>query len=1178
MHLHITYGLVLVLSLLLSAFHAQGQDFEVLFSRVTGLSPSGKLLQVGDGSFYGTTSRGGAHDNGTVFKIAPDGTHTLLHSFVSDKGSGPAGGLVLGSDGSFYGTTKYGGVDGYGTVYKITADGTHTVLHSFDQTNGSNPSGGLVMGSNGSLYGTTFGGGGIDTGTVFRITESGTHSVVYSFFILSQGYSPAAGLVQGSDGSFYGTNYYGGASGYGTVFKVTTGGTYTVLHSFNGTGGRNPNSDLVQGSDGNFYGTTFSGGATDHGTLFKITAGGTYTLLHSFNSANGRSPSGALVQGSDGSFYGATSFGGASDDGTVFSITSSGTHTLLHSFDGTASYAPGGLALGMDGHFYGTTTRDGASVGGSVFKMTASGTLTLLHSFLPLAGHSPEGGLVQGGDGSFYGTTYHGGVNNMGTVFRATPDGTQSVLHSFSSANGSNPGDALVLGSDGNFYGTTKYGGASDHGTVFKITASGTHTVLLNLNSTLGSYPEAALVEGSDGSFYGTTYAGGVSGNGTVFKITAGGTHTLLHSFSGAGGIYPNAGLVQGSDGSFYGTTTIGGASGFGTVFKITAGGTHTLLHSFNDTDGAEPQGKLVQASDGNFYGTTHLGGANAVGTVFKITPGGTHTLLYSFDGTPGLKPLAGLLKATDGHFYGTAGQMCIWRLRFTGSTDLFYSQATVPGAGKPGSGIPILAGWAKLGVPSINDNAHLTFSGQWRADALTGGGIFRSGMARSGLQLVAANGAAVPGMFNAVYLAFKDPLLAPDGAVVWLCTLANAPGTTGAVKTSNDTAMFLDEDGPGGNAPVMIAREGDVAAGMTLGGKWASFDSISVSEGAVVFLGKLVVSAAAGVSTASDTGLWRYDRETATTSLMMREGDALLGSKVKLMGALATRTRAGGQGRGVMTSSSEDQVAMRVTLTNGRTAMGVVAAPGGTTFLYPQGSGAPNYGAAAWASFGLPGQNSPAGAICFRAKVVPGTGTATSRDNLALFSEDDDTLTLVRRCYLSGSAGIAGGVFSGFSDPVNAGGQKMAFIGSMANNSAAGITSGSNDGVWFYNGTALTLVAREGAQPPGVVTGARWKSFTTVALPEGRGPIFVAKLQTGRAGITTAKDTGLWATDSAGAIKKLIQEGDAIAGSKVASFQVLTTVPGSPAQTRSFNNRGDVVIQVTSAIGETHLVHVVVP
>ena len=120
--------------------------------------------------------------------------------------------------------------------------------------------------------------------------------------------------------------------------------------------------------------------------------------------------------------------------------------------------------------------------------------------------------------------------------------------------------------------------------------------------------------------------------------------------------------------------------------------------------------------------------------------------------------------------------------------------------------------------------------------------------------------------------------------------------------------------------------------------------------------------------------------------------------------------------------------------------------------------------------------------------------------------------------------------------------------------------------------------MAREGAQPPGVLTGARWKSFNTVALPEGRGPIFVATLEVGRAGITTGKDKGVWATDSAGAVKKLIQEGDPIGTSKVASFQVLSTVSGSPAQTRSFNSAGEVVMQVTDTTGGTHLVHVAVP
>lgn len=449
--------------------------------------------------------------------------------------------------------------------------------------------------------------------------------------------------------------------------------------------------------------------------------------------------------------------------------------------------------------------------------------------------------------------------------------------------------------------------------------------------------------------------------------------------------------------------------------------------------------------------------------------------------------------------------------------------------------------------------------------------GLFYQASSSSALSLLRAKGAAVPGVTNTVFSAFKDPLLAPDGDVVWHSTLGNAPGTTGAVKTSNNTAIFLSAAG-------IAARKGDVAAG-TASAKWASFDSLAVSEGAVAFLGKLVVSPAAGVGTASDQGLWIYDRDTATTSLMIREGDVLLGSKVKVISALATRTKAGGQGRGVMTGGNADQIAVRITLTNGKTALGVVSSPGGLAFPYQSGLAAVGYGVGAlWSSFGLPGQNSPAAALCFRGIIKSGTGAATTKNNIALFSEDDVTLTLTKRYGLQDSAGIRGGVFSGFSDPVNGSGGTLAFIGSMASNSAAGITSSSNDGVWYHNGTALSLIAREGAQPPGVTMGARWKSFTTVALPEGRGPIFVAKLVTGRAGITTAKDTGLWATDSAGAIKKLIQEGDPIGASKVASFRVLSTVAGSSAQTRSFNSSGEVVIQVTDTKAGTHLLHVVVP
>ena len=167
--------------------------------------------------------------------------------------------------------------------------------------------------------------------------------------------SPEAGLVQGADGSFYGTTSGGGGSNLGTVFEITSNGTISTLHSFTGTGsdGSNPYAGLVQGTDGSFYGTTSAGGSSNLGTVFRITSSGTISTLHSFTGtgSDGSNPYAGLLQGTDGSFYGTTYAGGSSNLGTVFEITSNGTISTLHSFTGTGSdgsYPYAGLVQGTD--------------------------------------------------------------------------------------------------------------------------------------------------------------------------------------------------------------------------------------------------------------------------------------------------------------------------------------------------------------------------------------------------------------------------------------------------------------------------------------------------------------------------------------------------------------------------------------------------------------------------------------------------------------------------------------------------------------------------------------------------------------------------------------------------------------------------------------------------------------
>jgi uncharacterized repeat protein (TIGR03803 family) len=302
-----------------------------------------RLVLGTDGNFYGTT--GGSPFVGTVFKITPGGTLTTLYTFCSKPscadGEYPKAGLVQGTNGSFYGTTSSGGAYNNGTVFKITPGGTLTTLYNFCSqiknnicTDGAIPQTELVQGKDGNFYGTT----AAYAGEVFKITPQGKLTTLYTFCSQANcvdGADPT-GLVQGGDGNFYGTTYQDGANGEGgTVFKMTSTGALTKLYSFCAqsgcTDGAGPLAGLVQGTDGSLYGTTAGGGASGYGAAFKIKPIGGLTTLYSFCSqpscVDGYSPWAGLLQATNGTFYGTTLDGGTNTFcpssaacGTVFSL------------------------------------------------------------------------------------------------------------------------------------------------------------------------------------------------------------------------------------------------------------------------------------------------------------------------------------------------------------------------------------------------------------------------------------------------------------------------------------------------------------------------------------------------------------------------------------------------------------------------------------------------------------------------------------------------------------------------------------------------------------------------------------------------------------------------------------------------------------------------------------------
>ena len=291
-----------------------------------GQNPSGDLAIDGYGDFYGTTYRGGSNGTGTLFKMTPTGQQTVLWNFgAGNDGQNPFGNVVLGQDGNLYGTTSAGGAHGFGVVFRVTPAGAQTVLWNFGAgEDGQTPKGRLLQASDGNFYGTTESGGEFGFGTVFKITPAGVEEVLYSFANGVDGQGPQ-GVTVGPDGALYGTTLGGGAFNVGIAFKVTLSGDETVLWTFgDGIDARNPAVALLFGADGNFYGTTAGDGVTGHGTVFRLTPDGVETVLWRFKETDGSSPFSTLTQGPDGAIYGTTYRGGTPRfgyGGTAFKLT-----------------------------------------------------------------------------------------------------------------------------------------------------------------------------------------------------------------------------------------------------------------------------------------------------------------------------------------------------------------------------------------------------------------------------------------------------------------------------------------------------------------------------------------------------------------------------------------------------------------------------------------------------------------------------------------------------------------------------------------------------------------------------------------------------------------------------------------------------------------------------------------
>lgn len=556
--------------------------------------PESSLIEGLDGWLYGTSFSGGTSDKGAVFKISKDGSsYFVLHNFLGSPSDGerPMAKLLEGPDGRLYGTTSKGGPFRAGTVFTLTKDGTHYAL--ILTAAGRQLEAGLASSVDGFFYGTAAESDPGTFGSLFRVRADGSgFQQIYSFPNLLTGALPAAELAAGSDGFLYGTTRRGGGPGFGVLFKIqpNNSSSYQVLKEFSLDGGgcRFPQDGVIEATDGRFYGVTREGGRANLGTLFRVDRDGSgLAVLHHFGipESDGVNPLSALVEGPDGRLYGVTPDGGILDRrGTFFRInTEGGGYEILWRFarSGTSANGPSAtLIKARDGYLYGATPHGQPLGAGSIFRFSiADNRLEVLytHPPSPLSSAHLWGDLIEGSNGYLYGTINEDPLAGTANVFRVGKNGTGfEKLPFLKGPSGQavliKPG--LMEGSDGKLY---AIGGWRESAIVSFAMDGSALKILHTFSERDGTVaPMGGLIETPGGFLYGRTFRKSIldrEPNGTVFRIRRDATgFKVVKTF----GLKPGDGkgtpsrLFLSTDGSLYGTTTAGGDAGDnGVLFRI---------------------------------------------------------------------------------------------------------------------------------------------------------------------------------------------------------------------------------------------------------------------------------------------------------------------------------------------------------------------------------------------------------------------------------------------------------------------------------------------------------------------------------------------------------------------------------------------------------------------------------
>jgi uncharacterized repeat protein (TIGR03803 family) len=1238
-----------------------------------GGGPAAPLVSDTAGNLWGTTGGGGEFAGGTVYKV---NTSTGMITTMADigrnvSGLNPEAAPVSEGAGNLWGTTTGGGANNDGTVYKVNAStGAISTVVNFDRSTdttdnsrGYFPQAALVSDTAGNLWGTTGGGGASNAGTVFKIDPSTDTITTVADFDDSndttdnaRGEGPGGALVSDTAGNLWGSTDSGGARDYGTLFKVSTStGAITTVGDFDGSissadnaRGGNPNGGLVSDGTGNFWGTTSAGGSGFGGTVFKVNMStGAISTLVDFegmnstpNNAAGAAPFAGLVSDGAGNFWGTTAVGGSAGYGTVYKISiATAAVTTLVNFDNSTTATDNSrngkptAALVSDGagNLWGTTTSGQQTGAGTIFKVNiATGAITTLFDFtgdsgdVPGAGFGiPPGEAISGElvttSSGIYGTTYSGGVTaggqpgGGGEIFLISFNGPAPAIEDESAQVGI--GGAAILtgsanpgGNDTSVY--FEYGPTSSYGSQTPTKNIGSGTSPASVSNTITGLPLGTTYHfqmvatnavrttyGRDQALQvGPSYFGLKNAVVTASSITLGAAVDPNGTAGPASNpdnvlVFWQYGLAAGT----YTAKTAAVDSGTGTAaipvsltfprgalsnlyhYRLVVSSSVGNLFGPDQTFNAKPPSVVIYAPVDTLTGSTLSATVNPnmndTQVTFQYGPDTTYGTSTSSQDIGGgsasvmvSATLSGLVPFTLYHYrVVTVNSLgTVYGPAQTFTTAALFGTTPVWAIGQAAPGISG-ATFSILGNPIINNYDHLAIQAKVAGVGFTAAnnqGIW-SESGTSGITLIARTGSAAPDYTGTAtvgtFATLSDPVYSNNDDVAFLGTLV--VGRT--VPAAKKTGIWATTSGTIPGPLTLIARAGDLApdaSGSTSASSptFASFSQFVLPDaGGIAMLARL---------SGAMEGIYQTGTDGVLREVVRTKESLMIGASSKTISALAifnAPVGETGQTRHFNQSGTLTFVAKFTDKTSANYQSDIGATP-----ISPIPQSVPGVAGATFSVLGNPAINDN-DHTAFQAKVAGGGVTAANSSGIWAESGTSG-LTLIARTGSSapdytGTATI--GTFSKLSDPVYNNNDNLAFLGTLTVSHT--VPAGKNVGIWATTtGTAqgpLTLIARVGDHAPDATGSASASSptflaFTQFVLPDQGGVLILSKLSGGTVGI--------FGVDTGGLLKQIIRTGQALtvngAAKKISTLAIFGTPVASTGQSRHFNQAGDIAYLAT--------------